>query len=210
MTHTQIDVQQLVRRIRERTGIVEALDAQRVARAVSSVLLEQLAWQDRAWLAHALPEAWSQGLLEPSYLPFSADALEDFYARVAAREAVDEGFAREHAQSVCRALAEVLDDDARHKLASRLPDAIAALLVVAEPAGAPSAREHAPAQLRRRSLAEGAPGSAHPLSESAPRRAHSESVVCSDNPHGESKLSSSPGMTQERDSESLARGRPKS
>jgi hypothetical protein len=60
----------------------------------------------------------------------------------------------------------------------------------------------------RRTLAEGRPGSPHPLSEARPERAHSHSVARTDNPHGDTKLSSASGLTQEREQETLAAGHP--
>ncbi len=58
----------------------------------------------------------------------------------------------------------------------------------------------------RGTLAEGRPGSAHPLSEARPERAQSQSVARADNPHGDTKLSSATGLTQEREGETLATG----
>jgi hypothetical protein len=55
-------------------------------------------------------------------------------------------------------------------------------------------------------LAEGRPGSRHPLSEARSDRSQSESVVATENPHADTKLSSAHGLTQEREGESLATG----
>lgn len=57
-------------------------------------------------------------------------------------------------------------------------------------------------------LASGRPGSRHPLSEAKPNGGQSNSVVESTNPHGDTKLSSSKGLTQEREKEDLAEGQP--
>ncbi|HVK68207.1 MAG TPA: DUF2267 domain-containing protein, partial [Polyangium sp.] len=59
-----------------------------------------------------------------------------------------------------------------------------------------------------KTLATGRAGSQTPLSEARPERAHGESVVRAENPHGETKLSSSRGLTQEREQETLAEGEP--
>ena len=72
-----------------------------------------------------------------------------------------------------------------------------------EPAPIPAVRAR-----EQTTLAAARPGSHHPLSEARPDRAHRESVARADNPHGDTKLSSSPGLTQEREDDSLARGHP--
>lgn len=201
------DEARLLRRIQERTGLADPADARRVGRLVTSVLLEQLPAHDRAWLSRLLPKQWAD-------LPGSAaapltqrDELEDFYERIAAREAAEPSFAREHAQSVCSALAEGLDEDERTQLKNRLPAAIAALLVPRSRPAAPAARKQPVQPSERSTLAEGRPGSSHPVSEAAAQREHQESVARSDNPHGDTKLSSSPGLTQEREDETLAKRR---
>lgn len=56
-------------------------------------------------------------------------------------------------------------------------------------------------------LADGKPGSRHPLSEANPSHGQSHSVAESANPHADTKLSSSKGTTQEREKEDLAEGK---
>jgi uncharacterized protein (DUF2267 family) len=210
MSEAPLDERRLVRRIEALSGLSDAASVQRAARAVSSVLLEQLPPVDRTWLLHTLPQPWSDRAARQALPLRDGDALEDFYARVAAREGTQDGFAREHAQSVCRALAEHLDEDARRRLAARLPDAVATLLALPEPPSGAAPTVHNPEVPRHaQTLAEGKPGSRHPLSEAAPQRAQEGSVVRSNNPHGDTKLSSSSGTTQERLAETLARARPK-
>jgi hypothetical protein len=82
---------------------------------------------------------------------------------------------------------------------------MSALLTPREPAGE---FEYVHLEPGRGTLAEGRPGSHHPLSEARPERAHSHSVVRADNPHGDTKLSSAVGFTQEREQETLAAGHP--
>ena len=123
--------------------------------------------------------------------------------RVAAAAQVPLGRAVEHVASVCRALAERLPPAALERLRAALPADTAALF---EP---PVAAELEPKpHVARHTIAEGRPGSRHPLSEARPRGAQPDSLAASDNPHGETKLSSSRGLTQEREHESLADGRP--
>ena len=192
-------------RVRMLTGVEDGESAQRVARATMSVLFEQLAPADRAWLARAVPG--QAGEPPPSALLRPADGLREFYSRVASREGVELGFAAEHAQSVCRALSELLDEDALQRLTSRLPDELAVLFRRAE-GTVPPPHEHAHAL--RHTLSEGKIGSHKPLSEAAPQRAHRDSVARSDNPHGDTKLSSNHGTTQEREAETLAEYKPDS
>jgi hypothetical protein len=63
------------------------------------------------------------------------------------------------------------------------------------------------ANRRRDTLAEGRPGSHHPVSSAHRPGAQSESLAA-DNPHAATKLSSTTGTTQERHRATLAEGRP--
>jgi uncharacterized protein (DUF2267 family) len=202
-----LDETALNRRMAAATGITDAEAIRRIGRAVTSVLLEELPAVDAGWLAALLPLEWV-GYTRRAAAP-AQDKLEDFYDRVAVREGIDLGFAREHAQSCCRALAEGFEEDARHRLTNRLPDELARLFDL-------SAEEHERrgawihrARRERSTLSEGRPASHTPISEATPHDAQQDSVTRSDNPHGDTKLSSSPGTTQERERETLARGRPK-
>ena len=203
--HT-LDETALNRHMTAATGIADAGAIRRIGRAVTSVLLEELPAVDAGWLAAMLPLVWV-GYTRRG--PAAQDRLEDFYDRVAVREGIDLGFAREHAQSCCRVLAEAFDDDTRQRLTNRLPDELARLFDL-------SAEEHEVhgvwihrARGERTTLSEGRPVSHTPISEAGPQDAQQESVSRSENPHGETKLSSSRGTTQERERETLSRGRPK-
>jgi uncharacterized protein (DUF2267 family) len=187
-------------RVAALTGVQDQASAENITRAVSSTLCEELSLQDRTWFTHLLPSALVEPATSPSRAP--AESAMRFYARVAEREDVELGFAIEHAQCVCRALAETLREDELHHLASRLAPEIAALLSVTEPAAPELIRDRP--RPTRHTLAEGSPGSRRPLSEAAPERAQGESVARSDNPHGDTKLSSTAGTTQEREAETLA------
>ncbi len=120
--------------------------------------------------------------------------------------------ALEHLQIVGHALAEELDDGLLDKLRRELPSALADLLRAdARASWATPALHHARTLAEgrpgsRRSLSTAAPGSEHPLSEAhgALEQHHS---VAEANPHADTKLSSAAGLTQEREHESLARGR---
>lgn len=196
----------LMQRLHALTGVTDTDTLQRIAHVVSSVLLEQLPAHDAAWFARELPPTWTPSPLPTHVALRPADALADFYERIAARAGEPLSFAREHAVSVCRALAQALDADVRKRLTSRLPDALGELFVLAEDprfTPGPRAEPHA-----RTTLSEARAGSRHPLSEAAPERAQRESIARTANPHADTKLSSSRGTTQEREEETLAEGRP--
>lgn len=202
-----LDETALNRRMAAATGIADAEAIRRIGRAVTSVLLEELPAVDAGWLVALLPLDWV-GYTRRVPGP-AQDKLEDFYERVAVREGIDLGFAREHAQSCCRALAEGFDEDVRQRLTNRLPDELARLFDLSaeehERRGAWIHRAHG----ERTTLSEGRPVSHTPISEASPRDAQQESVSRSENPHADTKISSSPGTTQERERETLSRGRPK-
>jgi uncharacterized protein (DUF2267 family) len=190
---------QLLARVRELTGLRDDASARRAVQAVASVLFEQLAAHDRGWLGGFLPgaAAASAAIHRP------VAELPEFYARVASREGAEPGYALEHAQSVCIAIAEQLDEGAARHLAKVLPDALVPLFAARERTQAPRHTWHEHTHARS-TLSEGRPTSRHPLSEAAPSDAQSESVARRDNPHADTKLSSSTGTTQERERETLA------
>ncbi|MDD9941622.1 MAG: DUF2267 domain-containing protein [Myxococcales bacterium] len=191
-------------RVKVLTGTPVEAEVTRVAGAVLAVLAEQLPQDQRRTFAGHV--GWDLDPATLSRAPLVADTLDALYARVADREDAPSGLALEHTQAVCRALAETLSGDARIWLASRLSSELATLLEPRPPPNVPDV-DHHPAHARS-TLAEGRPGSSHPLSEAAPETAHSESIARAREPHRDSKLSSSEGLTQERERETLARGRP--
>jgi hypothetical protein len=108
--------------------------------------------------------------------------LTAFYARVRDAEDVGYGFAIEHAQAVCRSLYMHLDESRRKQLTDPLWKELTAPGLEARFA------ESAPTG--GRTLADGRPGSRHPVATAQPPTyTHGESVQ-SDNPHGDRKLSS--------------------
>lgn len=128
--------------------------------------------------------------------------LDGFYHAAVRALRIPRSPAIELAQSVCAALAETLDPEARRMVTSRLPPDIAELVV---PRRLPGAHAR-PVRAGDRTLAGGHPGAAHPLSTSAPRRAQRDSVG-REVPHRESKLSTGHASTDE-DDQTLAGGRP--
>jgi len=197
----------LLREVVRLGGFATPQEALVAIRATVTTLGELLLPEDLGPVAAALPDGLAP-LLRKRKLPGTFDVAE-FIDRVRRRERVSLGFAREHAQVVCRALGEVLSEDACRKLDRALPDSIAALLRPPPP-DAPAPGHHLGQKPGRHTLASGKPGSEHPISESHRETAHTHSVAREANPHGDSKLSSSAGMTQERLDESLATAHPNS
>jgi hypothetical protein len=102
-------------------------------------------------------------------------------------------------------VAEAISPATRHRLHEALPEPMGALFTPHEPR---ERFEHVHLDPSHHTLAEGRPGSRHPLSEARLERAHTHSVARADNPHEDTKLSSTTGLTQEREQETLATGHP--
>jgi hypothetical protein len=131
--------------------------------------------------------------------------LAELHARVARREGVRLGLAVEHTGVVCQAVAEALSPAALYRLREALPEPMGALF---SPRAPGERFEHVHLDPSHHTLAEGRPGSQHPLAETRVERAQTDSVVRADNPHEDTKLSSATGLTQEREQETLAAGHP--
>lgn len=132
-----------------------------------------------------------------------ADALDEGSISLPLDESVlgpgmSAGRAHELVASVCRVLAEELSTDAIERVIEAVPADVGALFAES----GPSSRAPHEAQ-RHATLADGAPGSEHPISEARPRNAQRASVAEAD-PHGDIKIASATGTTQERAHETLA------
>jgi uncharacterized protein (DUF2267 family) len=185
-----------------RGAIHEPAEAEAAIRATLEAVSEQLAPEDAAALARALPSLAAPAPARRD--PSSAQLLADLHARIAASEGVSLGRAVEQVRAVCLTVADALELEQRLLLERRLPADWAQLFALetrAPPADAP--RGTPPG--RGHTLATGRPGSQHPLAEGYPPRAQSDSVVTSENPHADTKLSSAAVSTDE---EALATGRP--
>jgi uncharacterized protein (DUF2267 family) len=184
----------------ERVVLHSGLDdeaARRATEAVLAGLRRELGRPEAEALANELPADLADVARHGRY---SGDR--DLASWVAAEEHLSPAAAIEHAASVCRALAELLTPTTLERLRRALPPKTATLL---EPSST-ERREHR--SHGGTTLADARPGSRHPVSEAAPARAQADSVVASDNPHGDTKLSTSRGLTQEREHESIAEGHP--
>jgi uncharacterized protein (DUF2267 family) len=155
----------LVERILERAGLSSTKEASLSLMATLAALGERLDEEPRALLAAALPEELGAVVLERLCEP-SCD-LEELIDRVRLHEGVSVGFAREHAQVVCRVLGELFSEEARTRFGRMVPQPFMEMF---EPP--PSGAEppiHAPKPVEERTIATGRPGARHPLSESRPR-----------------------------------------
>ncbi|MFP2930696.1 DUF2267 domain-containing protein [Pyxidicoccus sp. 3LG] len=199
MTHAEF-----LSRIAERAGLADSHEAARTARAVLDLVGQQLGRKALQVLAEDLP-APVMGMLGDGAHGQDFD-LEELHARVAGREHVRPGFAVEHTEIVCQVLAEALSEGGLHRLRENLPGPLAALFT---PRGHREQFEYVHLDpFRRHTLAEGQPGSQHPVSSARADRAHTHSVARSDDPHADTRLSSASGLTQEREHETLATGHP--
>src|SRR6187399_584394 len=176
----------IVQRLRELGPFEDAAAAARALTATLEGLATLLTAEEREALAQSLPPEAAQILREA--LQVAQGAGTDLFEVVAASEGLSLPRATEHAQIACRALGEMLPESAFARLERSLPD-LAGLFSGPEHVAAP-ARVAAPF-VPRHDLAEGRPGSSHPLSTANPERlAHRHSVARSDDPHADSKLSS--------------------
>ncbi|MRG95608.1 DUF2267 domain-containing protein [Polyangium spumosum] len=192
-----------------RGGLGDAASARRIVEVVLAAFAEALVLDEARALAHALPAPLAAWVLAG---PHAGNLAEDaLYRRVADREGTLIGFAIEHSRLVLGVLGDRLPETTRVRLRRHLGPELAALLAPRAPLPAPPAhlrKPPEPALGEGHTLATGRPGSQKPVSEAAPERAHAESVVRAENPHEDTKLSSSRGLTQERERETLAEGEP--
>jgi uncharacterized protein (DUF2267 family) len=194
--------EELLDKIVALAGLDTTREAERALRATLAALGELLPEKERRAFADALPSRLGMVLeMRKHHGPFG---LEEFFGHVQRREVTSAGFAREHAQVVCRVLGEALPDDARARLERAVPAEYVDLFRGVSRDTAPPPTHPVEPGARHHSLATGKPGSRHPVSEAHPDSAHTHSLAREDDPHGDTKLSSASGLTQERLDESLA------
>jgi len=200
---SRISTETLVDHVRA-GGIADRALARKALGATLAVLGSRLPDHEATALARRLSPELARIVEEETY-DGDFDAAE-LYERVRQRTGSPPGISREQTDVVLRALGEMLDPAELTRLARALPEPIVRGLVGREEVEVPPYA--AGAKPRRRTLAEGKPGSTHPIAESAPPSGHTHSVAVNEDPHAETKLSSSHGLTQERFDETLASGRP--
>lgn len=194
---------EFLQRISEQVGFGSPEDAEAAVKAVMEVLGETLRRGEITRIGAELPP-WLATML-PGDIHDEPLSAASFFDRVATREDVGTGIAREHVGVILRTVAAQLSSAAQAWLRGALPAEMHPLLEPRSPSPSPARPHHAD---DRSTLSAGRPGSLHPVGSSEPNRSQHHSVVGSNNPHGDSKLSSSSGLTQEQLDESLAKGHP--
>jgi uncharacterized protein (DUF2267 family) len=208
------DRRALVRRLMDEGPFEGEIQAREAVRATLTALGGGLTSDEARLLAQDLERPWADVLAASRFV--RALTLEEFYRLVSFHEGRRLAIAMEHAQLVCRALHDAVSDATRELLAKHLPELAplwSRVEVPDEVAGPDRSRAVAAPE---HTLASGSPGasrplstarptSSHPLSDSRPDTAQTHSVVRADNPHGDTKLSSSQGLTQERERANLSR-----
>jgi hypothetical protein len=183
------------------TGLDDA-DLDAALAAVLRALAPALAPRDRPSLFSYLPDARGASAAVEDAAAEQVDEA-SFYEVATRRDGVRAALAREQAQMVCEALGVELSPEIREQLSTRLARSVFALF-------SPCARgigvARPPRRRSRTTLAEGRAGSQSPVSEAAPPGAQADSVAAARNPHGNTKVSSTTGLTQERERETLASG----
>jgi uncharacterized protein (DUF2267 family) len=211
-----VDEEALIQQMMDGAPFAGRAEARSALRATLTALRSALTDDEAAALAEELSGPSAEPLRGGSYQ--GELAPEELYRLVAWHEGRRGSIAVEHAQIVCAALAGALSASTLERLSRHLPR-LATLFGRSRPPELPPGPHSVratPAQ--EHTLAAGRPGSSRPLSDARsasqralsdamPELAHSHSVARSDDPHADTKLSSARGLTQERESESLARSR---
>ncbi|MFY0582952.1 DUF2267 domain-containing protein [Cystobacter fuscus] len=155
--------EELLSDVAEHTGQAGTQEAEHTVHMVLEVLSERLSWPVIEAVADDLPGSLTAGLREG--VDRQDFDLAEFQARVADRMQVPLGRAVELTGVVCRCLAEALSPGTLHRLREELPEPMGALFSPLE-----SGERFEPVHLEpsRGTLAEGRPGSTHPLSEAGP------------------------------------------
>jgi uncharacterized protein (DUF2267 family) len=205
---------ELIDAVQDHAGLPSRSEAEVTTTAVFRALARRVLPGDRrAVMALVPPE-----LRAPFEVEGESDrtGIEAMVQEIAAVEGIGAGFGREHLVVVGVAAARALHPDAITALRTHLPEELAALFEDIAPGRTPRPTPHSsPLAGRRlseahdgsRHLSEAKSGSARSLAEAKADRAQADSVARSDDPHGDTKLSSSEGMTQSREHESLSEGK---
>jgi uncharacterized protein (DUF2267 family) len=192
----------LIEQVMQTAGLSSLQQAERALRATVSALASCLSAQTRTAWARLLPSDLHLDLMDAPYQ--AAQTARQVYARVPAGEGVPQPYAMEHAQSVIRELAQLLDDDMRTSLARELPDELAVLLRPQQRGTRPLHAQAQPRQPAGSTLATGRPGAVHPLSESEPHPGQSGSVADWD----DSRMEHTLGSGHEDSGDPLANSKP--
>jgi uncharacterized protein (DUF2267 family) len=195
----------IVQRVRELGPFADRTTAKSALETTLELVGELLTPDEAASFARALPPGLSQ--IVHRARPLGVGTTDELVHRIAAREGVRSSMALEHAECVLRALGEILEPEARARLGHALPtlgEWLAPRSVTAPegPERTSATSAHAPPD-----LAEGRPGGTHPLAGADPTLlGHRHSIARNADPHADTKLSSAPGLSQERAGQTLASG----
>jgi uncharacterized protein (DUF2267 family) len=124
-TRTNVDEEAFVSRVAKLAGLATRTEARRAIRATLLELGERLSAGDRAHFADVLPDRWA-GLVRAAEYRGAFDAPE-LFERMSRREGIDVECAREHAQVVCRVIAERAPVESLARIGRVFPEGIAAL-----------------------------------------------------------------------------------
>jgi len=185
--------------IARRLGPMPRTTLERAVDVVLQVIGQRLSRLEATALSDALP-AELKLLLEagPHGEELTPDEVID---QVAQRAALRPAIAQEITFVTLQQVGELAGEDAFVRIRRELPPEFDRLFSL-PPQPEPLERVHLHPE--HHTLAEGHGGGDRPLYAAAPDTAQSESVAHADNPHEETKLSSSRGLTQEREGRTLS------
>jgi len=202
----------LLGRLLELAPFADREAARRTFDATLRALRRGLSEDEADWLAVALGPTLSGPLLREIHAGELTTA--ELYRWMKRYTKQRKGIAVEQAQVVCRALAELLPEPDLERLKKHLPE-LADLFQVPGAVAAPAPPRRLQSAPTDHTLAGGRPGSSNPISEAGGPSdrelsggnpgASSQSVARARNPHGETKLSSTRGLSAEREERTLAR-----
>ena len=216
----------VIEELRKRAGLDSDEAADRLLTRTLPVLRRLLTRTEAEWMTRVLADEHAQ--LLSGGADWESFGPEDLFRCVAEDQRVSLGVARETVELVCGAMADCMDDASVEHLQRHLPEYAYLFDPERTRLPAPHPFFYDPSQtggakagesVSSRSIAFGRPGgtrpvstsrpgSAKPVSTARPERAPTHSVARSADPHADTKLSSSRGLTQEREHESLATGPP--
>jgi uncharacterized protein (DUF2267 family) len=185
--------------------------AEKAITATVQALAASLDAEGKSHFADSLPSPFGS-VVQNTPTKSSKITPEVLYKRVADSEHTPMGFAMEHAQSTCCALAELMEHQTIELLEKHGAEGVADLLVprseVRPPTPPPFHRRHPEPPNGRRTLSSGRPGSRHPLADDDTAGAQTHSVAREQNPRGDTKISSTTGGAAEREHRTLSEGKP--
>lgn len=212
-----IEPSKLIHRLQSLAPFEDEDLARHALDATLKALRRGLVDDEADWLSLDLGPDLAAPLVRENYA--GALSLDEFYRWVGRFAGLRRSVAKEQAQVVCRALTECLSPGTVARLRRSLPE-LASLFTIPEPEQPASG----PHRLREEpgpdhTLAGGRSGGDRPLYDARPAsdieklgvgssRGQTHSIAASDDPHADTKLSSSHGLTQERDHRSLSTARP--